>query len=300
MKYFKWFLILGGTLALGWYIFIKQHHHRITFTSNQPIGVFYRHLQDWDQYRDKQWIDSVKIISKTPFSEVIHKVYVKDSLFTYRWKLESTGEQRTKITAYVTDDENSFQQKWEVPFLANSFVKGNIRNVESVGRRMLENSKNFRLSSVTDTLLPETFSAYIELTTTADTKASNMIRNIGTIMGYINDNELKLAGEPFLMVTNWNLDSDEIDYHFCFPIQKSDSLAVAPEIKFKETPSTKALKVIFNGNYRISYQAWYYLKAYAQGRNIDIEGLPTEIFFDDPHSGIDDLKWRADVLMPYK
>ena len=185
MKYFKWFLILGGTVGLGWYIFIKDHHHRITFNSNQPVGVFYRHLLDWDQFAADD-IDSVVLENNVPFNSVSHKVYVQDSIFSYRWVLEPSGTKSTKVTAYVNDEKFAFQQKWQVPFMKNNFVKRNIRNAESVARRMIENAKNFRLSEVSDTVLQPVFAAYVDLETKADTKASNMIRNIGSVMGYIN------------------------------------------------------------------------------------------------------------------
>lgn len=298
MKYFKWFLILVGTASLGWYIFIKDHHHRIAFSSNQPVGVYYRHILSWEEFKGSG-IDSIQLVESVPFNQITQRVYVKDSLFNYRWELEPTGDLSTKVSVYVTDERNEFQQKWEVPFKKNDFVSANIRNIETVGMRMIENSRNFRLSEITDTLIPSTHCAYLELETRADTKASNMIRNIGIIMNYINENELELRGEPFLMVNDWNLDNDHIKYHFCFPIERTDSIPSDPRIKFKQTSSTNALKVIFNGNYRISYQAWYYLRAYAEEKGLDVTGLPTEIFYNDPHSGGNDLLWRADVLMPY-
>ena len=71
-------------------------------------------------------------------------------------------------------------------------------------------------------------------------------------------------------------------------------------INFKQTEEFKALKAIFNGNYRLSDRAWYELIDHAQSLGLDFEMTPHEIFRNDPHSGGNELEWVAEVYLPVK
>ena len=71
-------------------------------------------------------------------------------------------------------------------------------------------------------------------------------------------------------------------------------------MKFKKTTEKRALKTIFNGNYKISDRAWFSIIDYASTKGVEIEQLPVEIFRNDPHSGGNPLEWEAEVYMPIK
>ncbi len=117
-------------------------------------------------------------------------------------------------------------------------------------------------------------------------------------MGYINDNEIELQGDPYLEVTKWDEELGTMEYNFCFPIAKSMSLPPSDLVFFKDSPSFRALKAEFNGNYAISNNAWYYLMEYAQQQNIKVKNAPTEVFLDDPQSGGNALEWKALIYIP--
>jgi effector-binding domain-containing protein len=131
-------------------------------------------------------------------------------------------------------------------------------------------------------------------------KAGFMMRNIADVMNFINDNNLELNGDPFLEVTRWNTQAQTMQYDFCFPIKKTDSLPQSDLIKYKEARSIEGLTTIFNGNYSVADKAWYALIDYATQNQIEIELLPIEVYLDDPHAGGDALQWEAKVFMPIK
>ncbi len=45
------------------------------------------------------------------------------------------------------------------------------------------------------------------------------------------------------------------------------------------------LKADFNGNYRISNYAWYYLLDEAERKGLNISPTPIEVYLNDPHEG---------------
>lgn len=119
-------------------------------------------------------------------------------------------------------------------------------------------------------------------------------------MSYLKDNNIPLTGDPFLEITGWNIREDSITFNFCFPVEEKNDYPRSEAIKFKKTEARSALKVTFNGNYKISDNAWYTLIDYARAHDIAIENLPVEIYLNDPHGGGDELQWQAEVYMPVK
>ena len=80
---------------------------------------------------------------------------------------------------------------------------------------------------------------------------------ISLLENYILTNKLNIKGYPFLKVIKWNREEDVIDFDFCFPIDHIQGLKETANLRLKEYPSQESLKMIFNGNYRLSHIAWY-------------------------------------------
>ncbi len=280
-----------------WYFFIKDDHYRIRFTYKQPPGVVYQHILGWNKYATPD-IDAVTVNSSIPFQEIDQTVRVGDSVFNYQWEITKENDSTTRVSLGIKDLDNPLAQKFEVPFSNNEFVNRSIRSVKDIGSELKILTNKFKVHSIKDTLVQPSFCAYLPLNSKVDKKASTMLYNITLIMGYINENELELKGDPFLEVTNWDKQSNTMSYNFCFPIKKRDSLPPNPEIQFKTTPEFNALKAEFNGNYSISNNAWYYLLDHAQRNAYRVKELPVEYYLSDPHIGGDPLLWKALILLP--
>jgi len=125
--------------------------------------------------------------------------------------------------------------------------------------------------------------------------------NISVVMGFLKANDIPLAGDPFLEITNWERDTDSIDFEFCFPIKRTDSMPSPPDaIRFRSTRELAGIKATYKGNYRDSYKAWYYLLERAEPDNREFVPHPVEVFLNDPHGGTDPLKWKAIIYLPLK
>jgi hypothetical protein len=298
MRYWlKW--ILGfAILAAGlWYFILKDHHYQVSFRSDRPASLVYHHILDWEHF-DRDDLD-LKTLSKESYSDITQEVKVGDSTFTYHWQIEKRHPKGTKVTAFIRDEKNNFLQKISVPFGKNDFVKRSLRNTETVAKALKLKSETYKVHSIKDSVVAPVYCAYLPLSSKVESKASTMLGGIKIIMDYVRENELSLNGDPFLEVTRWDEDSGIIDFNFCFPLKAQESMPSHPLVRLKTTEQFSAVKAEFNGNYRISHYAWYYLLDHAEKFERDVTKLPVEIYLNDPHAGGDPLQWKALIFLPY-
>ena len=97
-----------------------------------------------------------------------------------------------------------------------------------------------------------------------------------------------------------NKETETIGYDFCFPIKSRNSFPDAEGINFKYASEIKGLKAIFNGNYKLTDNAWYEMIDHAKTKGYELEGFPLEIFRNDPHSGGNEIEWEAEIYWAVK
>ncbi|MCK5400277.1 MAG: hypothetical protein KAJ28_01475 [Flavobacteriaceae bacterium] len=296
IKFLIVFVLLG---SLIWYFAIKDYNYRVTFKTPQVPGIVYDHIIKWN---NGEGVNNkvVTVLNQSPFFEIEQELIVGDSIFKIRWTLEKENDSTTLVIAKFKDVKHSFMQNLQVPFYKNAFVKRSISTVKKFGENLLQNAKNYKVSEVTKDKIPSQYCAFISLESKPQDKASTMVKNIYIVMNYIKDNNIKLTGNPFLEITEWDVVKDIIKFNFCFPIEERGQYPTTNDVKFKKIKEKFALKTSFNGNYKISDRAWYVIMDYAQTKKIDIDKLPVEVFFNDPHDGGNDLEWKAEVYMPIK
>ncbi len=300
MSKLKWLVGFALLATLLWYFFLKQEHYQIRFITSQPPGVVYQHLADWPIF-GKQ--DSLEVVWEggSRFSTVHQMVIDREDTLDYQWDIWRINDSTTKVKAKVTDPKHYWKRKWEVPLQIGNFASQNVTLVENVRNQLNKKAENFEVEAIADTIFPSKFCAYISVENVpVAQKANKMLSEISLVMGYIKDYEIPLDGDPFLQVTRWDQENNTIDFDFCFPIQKSDSLPPTQGVAFKTTNNERFLKAVFHGNYRISDHAWYYLLDYANRNDLQIEALPTELYLNDPHVGGNSLEWEAHIFVPLK
>ncbi len=282
-----------------WYFFIKNHDYKITFTTPQATGTIYTNILGWNNWEPKSK-KSVNTLSKIPFSKILQELIVADSVVEIDWIIKRKNDSTTKVTALLKDKDHSLIQKVKVPFVKTYFVNRCLTTVKKIKKELESFEETYKVSKIEKDYIPEQYCAYVTVESKLYDKANTMIKYNTVVMEYIAKNEVKLTGKPFLEVIDWNLEEDIIKFNFCFPIPKKDSFSKSQEIKIKTTEKKEALKATFNGNYRISDKAWFTIIDYAERNNIEIEMLPTEIFYDNPHTGGNSIDWVAEVYMPLK
>ena len=286
-------------ISLIWYLFLKGYNHRIQFETKHASGTVYATLNDW-KYTELLGVDSLVKVSSEPFSTVNHRLFIGDSVLNYNWHFKKKNDSVSIVELYCSDEKNSLLQNVILPFKTNAFKKRNIALATNVMNGLHAHNEDFKVDSIfaeAVTVRPA-YCAYISMESSIYEKSNTMIRNIGLIMNYIRENNIPLTGDPYLQVTNWDQKEEQIQFDFCFPIVQQDSLPPVESIKFKKTAGFRALKAIFNGNYRLSDRAWYALVDHAASENIDVIPMPLEIYKNDPHSGGNEMSWVAEVYMP--
>lgn len=288
--------MLAVTLVL-WYLFVKPYDYKITFTSQQSPGTIYSSLIAWNHWEPKSK-KAVSVISKKPFNSIVQEFKVADSVFKIEWLLTRTSDSVTKVEALLSDTEHRLAQRLTMPFKKTDFARRALLTVNNIRKGILAHEEDYRVSEVTEAVIPESHVAYIELSCKTYEKANIMIKHTIDVMDYIRNNDLELIGDPFLEIVHWDLQQDQITFHFCFPVEELEDYPQSEVVEIKTLASKKAIKTRFNGNYKISDRGWYHLIDYAETHGIKVQKLPVEIFLNDPHSGGNELEWEAQVFLP--
>ncbi len=301
MKKCLGYILLLLLLATGvWYLFIKEYDYQVTFEAKHPPGIVYQKLLNWNQGRATK--EEYTILSKTPFSEVELELD-QDSIKTLmKWEFYSISDSVTKVKIHFKDQENSLLERLKFLVGQSGFVKNSIKTAKKVRTELIAHNTRYRINIPEVSVMPARRCACTKTDSIKMLlKANNMMRENEKLAYFLVRNGLSVTDFPLLQVTRWNQDTEEIDFEFCFPVpkDKEDFLPIEG-VYLKTFPEQKALKTIFNGNYLISDRAWYRAVDYAERNQIDIEPYPIEFYYDDPHSGTNELDWKAEVFFPLK
>jgi len=296
---YKFFLkiLIFFTIGLILWFFFKDYNHKYSFTIDQSPRVVYDHLIRWKHSNDSL-INQI-IIDKHEGRKLIQEINIGNYIYRYKWNLKQIDERETKVIVKVLDIKNRLNQNLNSLDQQSNFFIINNELIKDFGQSLLQNKKNYFLSDVEISSIPPLFSAYITLESSSEDKALVMRNNIHRVMYYLNDNNIDLLSAPFLEIMHWNLEKDSLKFNFSFPIVERN-YQENNDVNFKKNLERKALKIIFNGNYKISDRAWLTLLDYAEYNRIDIEKTPIEIFLNDPQAGGDELDWEANVYLPLK
>ena len=283
---------MGG---LVWYLFIKSHDYRVTFQAAASPGTINQTIKTWNTT-----LNEAEIVEVTGLEVLKQKLQFGDSSHLYEWQLKSINDSLTKIQVYAKDQAHSLYNKINIPFSDTDFEKRTRKTLLDFNEKLTEHLNKFRVSLEGEEVFGPTYCAFIEVATNQYGKAEGMMKNYPFLGSFLVNNKIKLNGPPFIEVTYWDMETDSLRYNFCYPIIQSDSLPQHPELNYKQVPSTRALKAIYNGNYITSDRAWYALVDAAKKAGEDVLPLPLEVFHNNPNAGGKELDWKAEIYMPLK
>lgn len=284
-------VILSGFLI--WNLFLKPYDYLVTFKARTFPGAINQTIKTWN-YSQK----GAKIEPSDDLYTLKQTIPFSDSTFIYNWKIEPLNDSTSLVKVYITDRDHSFKNRLTYPFFYTDFEKRVKNSITGFSTNLNEHISKFRVQINGESEIPEKFCAYIPIESRQIEKARGMMQYYGLLDNAMAENEMQLDGRPFLLINEWDIKNDRIQYDFCFPIIENDTLFEHPDILFKKIESKKALKATYNGNYISSDRAWYALLDYADKNNIEVDLEPIEIFYNNPNMGGDELKWSAEIYMP--
>lgn len=285
-----------------WYLFIKPYDYTVRFKVKTSPGAVFKGVEEWNFFNQQIDSFSYKINNKEAYMHLNETINIKEFTLDINWDFKSISDSTTFVTVGITEKEKSFYNKITVPFLNTPFEEIAVKIIKDykIGLESQLEQK-FKVKYIGIDTLKEKSYAYIELKNIEMfKKAEQMMKFNAKLMMFINEHKIKGGNHPFLIVDNWNLNTNNIDFRFCFPIKMKDSMPFHQDIKFGVLQPKKVLKAVYNGNYITSDRGWFALHEYAKRHNIDVENKPIEIFYDNPFYGGDELKWKAEVFLPIK
>ncbi len=284
------FLILGGIVL---YVFVYPYDYLITMQVKANTGTINQTVKLWNlslKNSELQWDEDLTHLSQT--------LHFNDSTHIYDWNISQVNDSVSKIKIFTKDSAHSIINKIKIPFFETSFEKRTKNTLEGFTKILAEDLKFIKVKVVGEAEIDSTYYAYVRNKTSQFGKAGGMMRDFPLLDPYLVNRGVALNGKPFIEITRWDMANDSLEFNFCYPIIKNDSLPIHPDLNYGVRKKQRAIKAIYNGNYITSDRAWYALLEYAEMNNIKITGLPVEIFYNNPNTGGDEINWKAEVFMP--
>jgi len=293
----KVILVLLPLLVAGllWYLFIKPYDYLVTFKARTFPGTINQSIKTWNST-----LKDAQLVNQEGLNQLEQNIKFSDSTYLYQWDIIPLTDSTSKVKVYVKDLDHSLQNKIAIPFFNTDFEKRTISTVKDFSEKLNEHIDNFRVKVTGKKELAASYCAYVSVKTNQFGKAKGMMYNYPLLNTILANNGIELNGRPFIEITEWDKETDSIHYDFCYPIIKSDSLPEHPDLKYKQFNSRNALMAVYNGNYITSDRAWYALMDYAGKNDIQVTGLPVEVFQNNPNMGGDALTWKAEIYLPLK
>ncbi|TRZ43311.1 GyrI-like domain-containing protein [Robertkochia solimangrovi] len=294
-KVFLTFIALG-CFALGWYLFAKKGDLVVFFKANSSTGNLYNEVMHW--HFNNELIKPVALQEIEEYNELEEELEYQGASLKINWEFTYENDSVTLVKARITEPSRSLINRLTIPF--------NDTEIEENGYKIVYNFKTFleeNLSMIKVTLegtkdSPSGYCACIHSSSTPQRKAFEMMKNYNYVSDFLVDNGMTLEGKPMVQVTHYDKVLNKIEFDFCFPVKRKDSLPEHPEIFFKTIASQPSIKAVFNGNYIRSNKAWYSIYDYAKARGFALQDKPLEVFYNNPNFGGNELNWKTEIYMP--
>ena len=290
------FSIIAIGLAAIWYLFFMKNDYQYVINVKTSTGTCFQSILDWNKTMELKKSASYTINNKEEFNTIQQSMTLESYELELEWNIKRKTDSIVTIQLGVKNKTNAAQDRIE-KILGTSKLETLLNEeITSFNTGIIKHLDAFKVHINGYEETPEAYVAYINVICTQKEKAAKMIMDSPYINTFLRDNNIKLLSNPFLEINSWNTQLDQLDFNFCFPISKTDSFPDHAEIKYKKVASKKAIKATFNGNYGISDRAWYALRDYAKENKIELKPSITEIFYNNPHHGEDDMGWKAEAF----
>jgi effector-binding domain-containing protein len=218
----------------------------------------------------------------------------------YTWDINSVNDSVTSVSVGIKELNSSIYNRLTAPFFSTNFKKTQIQKITDFRNGLNKHTENFKIKIDGEGASEEVFVAYLNLQSVLQEKAQTMIRNDAVITGFLQQNNIKIVGKPYVEIQNWNLDKETLDFNYCFPVDKNTKLIENDVVKFKTIPASKGLQATYFGNFRTSDRAWFAILDYAKSHNLKLTNKPLEHFLANPFNGGDELTWETKVIIPFE
>ena len=288
------FLALFGGIT---FLLTRPSDYQAHFTVKTTPDIAYYNILNWDIWNRNELSSKIDILSKNPVRNISQKVTLIDTTLIFNWEFKKLNDSVTMVRAYVSDPDRKLYNRLTVPFINTRFKNSARDNLLDIKTRLELMLKKFHYKFTGYHHFEKKSCVYINLRSTPRGKANAMMSNVTELNQFFRQNNLKLDGNPFLVVNDWNEFKDSISFDFCFPISRIGAIPEHPKIKFMIVESMDAIKTDFYGNYSITDITWYNLAEEAKKLGYRSNHKLIEVYYNDPHSGGNELEWKAEIYL---
>lgn len=279
--------------SLVWLLFIRGYDLRFKFSVSTLPEIANATLQTWVAAQGDQTKVSVDF-DRFLTSHVVNR---EGTDYDITWQIQAQKDSTVRISASVSSKKNRWTNRVGSLFYETAIKRHGTQIVKDFYDKLEEHLSVVRVQVVGLEAVEPQLCLCIANATTRFGKAFGMMQNFQYLSDGVVDNELTVAGNPLVMINEWNEQDDFIQFDFCFPVEASRPLT-SSDFYYKEQASVPAIKAIYNGNYITSDRAWYALQHYARKNKLKTRNNPIEIFYNNPNIENEETTWRADVYLP--
>lgn len=267
-------------------------------------GTAYHEISEWKKFNADFSEDNITVIQGEPFKNLTQKVNsFNDSHIEFYWEFEKRNDSLTEVVLNVRSEKNSLSNRLDIinPFVKSNFIDSLKQNLLDFRQRLKNEQTAYRIQISDSIVISPALDCICHISENIPVrgKAIEMVETIDILEDYILSRKLKLTGNPFVKIIKWNREENIIDFEFCFPVNLVQDIRPSGEVKFRQFPSSTALKAVFNGNYRLSHKAWFDLLYTAEEKDLKTQGLPLEVFFNNPNiESTPSTTWKAVIYLP--
>ncbi len=291
-------ILVSGFLI--WYLFIKKSDYIVTFKAKTATGVIYQGINEWVKTKAKDSGETYTLLSDQKFDRLSYKISKDSKSIIYDWEMEPINDSLTAVKVGISEPSKSFYNRISVPFINTEFKSEQRKTIQEIKDDLTEFLSKLKVKTISEGTSEEVFVAYINIKSVLQEKAQNMIAEDPKVTGYLFRNNIKIIGKPYVEVNSWNLDTEMLDFNYCFPIDKNTKYIEDQFVKFKTISAKKGLKVSYFGNFRTSDRGWFAILDYAKKSNKKLDLRPLENYMANPFNGGDELTWETKIIIPFQ
>ncbi|MFD1314100.1 hypothetical protein [Namhaeicola litoreus] len=296
----KKILLFAVGLVAFWYLFLKQSDYIIRFKLPTSPGVAYALIKDWGIELGRPKGAKIKFLDDQRYHSLQLELKNNNRIYNLYWKLKPENDSVTNITLGFKEPGKTVLNRIIAPFYSNEFKK-NIVQLSTAFKEGAEQSlsNKFKVNEVILVETPQLNYAYVDIkNVSVFDKAEQMMKHNYELIHQVDELGILRKGYPFVMVKNWNLKENKIDYRLCIQIDSVVQPDITGALKFDQLLSKQALKTIYNGNYIYSDKAWFALHDYAIRQHFEVDLEPIEIFHNNPFTDTKEMEWETEVFLP--
>jgi len=205
MKKITFLILIGLTISLLWYLFIRSYDLKSSFKLNTTPGTISQMVKSLNRSYNN-W----ELIEQNSIYHYKQQVKIKEDTYLLEWDVRLLNDSVSQVNVFIKQPGHEVLNRLKIPFTSTTIKKNAAAIFKEVYRKTKSHIENFKVKVVGKSHFEKTYCIYIPLKTSQQGKAFGMMGNYSFLSLFIIENKLEINGVPFVEVTEWDCKKDEI------------------------------------------------------------------------------------------